>query len=1550
MSEPPASGDERQATCRKRLHQRWWFRISIGLMVLLVGGVLLLPTILSFGPVTRMLLSVVNSNIPGRVSVEDLSVGWFSALRLRDARIYDPEGELVARVESIEAPAASITRLLGSYTRPGTIRIVRPEADIVQYEDGTTNLQRALVAQTPAVVPERADDKPRRQRTDEPAEFDVAVSLELVDGRVSYRAPQMEPLVVTAPRASLDVSSLREQRTMLEATVAYGPDQGSLRADVQVTGLLDARGRQAPHAAHIEAQVTLVSLPIAAVDRLAGLGGRLQKTIGPSLTASFVGAGPLEQIEAEFTAEAKHLHLDASLLIAENRSRIKPGSKLALTLTPEAWAAWTAGEQGAARTALLQSFDLALIINCLDLPSNGLEDLDALPIDAQIAVGDVILDAGEQVGRLSLRQTRLGVSGEAAGRSLSLQLSSQAQQNDRGGSVEVHATVRNLAAALASTGSDRRPSARTLALTMSGRVNDLPLAIVDELGRLDGLATAALGPVLNASLECDLQPADTGGVTGSFALAAHSDQLDADLRGTIDPTQLILASDSRASLQVRPELARRFLADQQFALGESFPVSVRINRLHAPMQNGAPRISDLAIDAAASVGDVVFVPGADGTGLGRLAVRDTSLQLTSPGLRQRVQVVASLKAEHDGRGGGLDLEATVTDLLDAAGRFNPLPHAQIAAVLRDLPLAVVDQIGRLDGLASTAIGPILNATVDARLSGSGGQLTGGLDVAATAQHLTATIRGDVREGVFRAAEASRIELALQPALVEKLTASEPTDGDRPAQPMTLAQAARVAVDLRELAAPLQGFDPARVRLGARLSVDQLQPRGRPALDGVSLRDLVVDLSAATLVQPIEATISGRLAHREQSGTIDGRATISNALADAPPRVDARVQVTHAPTELIDALAEQGGVFVALLADTIDEAVLVADARLGESPIYQAMVRITDDRLNTNLTAVYTPTGLEVRQGSTATVTITPEAWASYAKQTAAAVASGEPAPEPIELLEPVTLQLTFNRANVGLGDAGLDPARTAIDATLTTAGATLRQGTAGAAYSLRDLRVAMTSDNLQKQIALGIRATIPAPPGSPQQGGQIRSDTTVSDLYNAAGQIDPTRLSLVTDTMASSISVPLLDVIGGTGQTLDATLGDTAEARLQGRFPGDFELALRSPTAEVMLKPSVNRNRVVTLREDAVATLQVTPRMADVMLAGLNPVFGDAVASRGPVRLTLDRDRFRVPLGSDHLTRRMTMSGTLELGTLVMDRKGLIGGGLEGLAGQIGAGGLAGALGMGGGAATDPHSTYDAVFTPMRFSIDKGKVDPSEVWMTSPDIALGAQGRIDLVNQTVDMTLGLLGATLIARTHPAAAKAIDPNRVYEVTMSGPLSSPKLDVAKLAGSLAVGAGRQQLREELGRDVGPIFDLGEQVLSGVVQPQRQSAQLKWSPPPAAAEVVKIVMQSRPAEAPGQTGPLTPEQRRQSRDQRQQRSDESAQPQPTQPPSPLDLLLQQVVPPPAASQDAPPASGSKQPAEADADDRDRSPEARQRRQEERRRRQEERQQQQQQQQQQF
>ena len=143
----PATTDARndQATDKKK---RRWLRWLIAVVVLLVVLVFIAPYIAASGPVRRWILSSVNSSIRGKVEIGELSLGWFSAPRIGQIVVQDPDGKEVLSVREVRTEKSLLSLVL-SPMHFGRVEVQDPNVRLISSASGGYSINKAFESTSP---------------------------------------------------------------------------------------------------------------------------------------------------------------------------------------------------------------------------------------------------------------------------------------------------------------------------------------------------------------------------------------------------------------------------------------------------------------------------------------------------------------------------------------------------------------------------------------------------------------------------------------------------------------------------------------------------------------------------------------------------------------------------------------------------------------------------------------------------------------------------------------------------------------------------------------------------------------------------------------------------------------------------------------------------------------------------------------------------------------------------------------------------------------------------------------------------------------------------------------------------------------------------------------------------------------------------------------------------------------------------------------------------------------------------------------------------------
>ncbi len=147
---------------RKSRRRRWWI---VGVSVVLLAW--FLPALVAHTPIVDRVVHSVASDLNGQVSVEAVSLGWFSPVRVQGISLADKQQQQVLEVPQAESEKTLLGLLLNS-SRPGTFRLVAPKLSVA-FQGGSSNIEQILAAYL---------------ESDEESTSQVGFGVEVVDGSV----------------------------------------------------------------------------------------------------------------------------------------------------------------------------------------------------------------------------------------------------------------------------------------------------------------------------------------------------------------------------------------------------------------------------------------------------------------------------------------------------------------------------------------------------------------------------------------------------------------------------------------------------------------------------------------------------------------------------------------------------------------------------------------------------------------------------------------------------------------------------------------------------------------------------------------------------------------------------------------------------------------------------------------------------------------------------------------------------------------------------------------------------------------------------------------------------------------------------------------------------------------------------------------------------------------------------------------------------------------------------------------------------------------------
>lgn len=1480
------------------------FGVLLALVLLLV---LLAPTLLSTSPGRSFILSKVNGTIAGSVKAEGLSLGWSRGQSVTGVTLLDPEGKTVLTAKSVELPDLSLWSFVTGGRAVGLVRIADPVLTITQDERGM-NLTRAV-----ALREVKQDGVTEKKETDaaKPSEpltlpAELALKIELANGLVTYSdvatTAELSGLTVKA-----DLSAPAKIAASISSVTRVGSQAGKLDGSVTVSDAFDSSGVLQMSRGRVEADVDATGIPVALIDALAKQEGYLSGVLGSVASGKVTATGPLDKMDIDVALKSDHASLAGALSVGREAIASRAPLELTLRVTPESWAVVTRGQSREQAARLVEPFDVKLRVDRLNLPrrGDGSVSLGGAGVKLTGGIGRVVMDAPGGVGRLVLREAKVELTSESLAKAVSGGLKLVAEQGGQVGGADVTFDVRDLL-----DGSDA-VNMKSLRVEVDGTVKELPLAVLDQLAATDGLLVDAIGPKLDATLNARLSPTEDGrSATGPFHVVAIGRNLNAKLAGRLTPTELALDDGGSATLTVAPALLAKLTGaapgdKDAMRIDEPAVMQLRIGSLKLPVVDHAMDTKAAALSLAITTDRLLLA----GMGIpGQAAVSKVVINITSERLDKGVIAeLASVVAHPVGSTapGSLNARAEITHLFDAQGGLAP-DGARIAYTLdgKQLSSPLVDGILGQDGLLAILAG----RATDARLSGNvtpttapaGREITSTLAVRTPS--LTLDAKAKITPDLLTIEPGSDLTLKIDPAMFSSLTdhfAAEEAPATTatpatPSQPLGIASTSTLRVKISSLSAQRgEKADRGQTRIGLSGSIDQLELTGLPAK--ASLANTTFTLADGRLADTLHLNLASRLVTGGSDGTLKAVANIADAMTDKP-KLDATLDATTLPVALLDALGEQGGRLVALLGPTLGDVKLAAQ-RSGTASSFTAAIQA--ERLKADVAGSFDPgRHVTLKEGSKVELTLTPEGYAAWAKP--------EKGEMSVALLGVSRVVLLVKQLDIGYSQAASADASPAIDPAQTKLGTTISIPTIAFVrpdkqiVRLRDVNASVQTSDLSKLLDLQLNAAIDngkstadaAGTGGTGGGGAIASSTQITGIRVTDGSPDFSKSGYTTSTTGTALPVDLIDALLNQEGGLTAIMGRSATVKINGtRAPGSdgtLDVDLDSDNARVSLLGSIDEKNVFKLRQDAVASLRVTPELGKAYLSTASPILSEVKSGEQPIRLTLSKQGFAIPLDDPRLAT-VGMEGNLEIGTLIVRRNEM-------------AGRLTTALRALGSPIRDLPE-FPARFTPLKFKIADGVLTSNDLWMDTGELFMGVQTRVTENLKTglrsTEVLIAVPGETL--NLIPKVAGKVKSDTILElVARSTGNEAPKPDYgAMLTTNLAPILAASSTKGE----TAAMVQGGLQALQGLRRDKKEPTEAPWADrnwtnrpkvhreaPVVQPEAAPGTPSESPSSQPAAAAPVTPAQPVEAKPAEAKPTE--AKPAESKPADPLGDLLQRAL----------------------------------------------------------
>ncbi|HSH40996.1 MAG TPA: hypothetical protein VK973_02595, partial [Arenicellales bacterium] len=845
--------------------------------------------------------------------------------------------------------------------------------------------------------------------------------------------------------------------------------------------------------------------------------------------------------------------------------------------------------------------------------------------------------------------------------------------------------------------------------SVDARVEDLPVDAVDRLMGFQGLLSAALGDRTSIDMRA-------GGDTTrqTVAVQATSPNASLELAGAVADGWFRLESPASAALKVSPALVDALGGaagtEPAARLADPVPLKLEMERLDIPVASFST--AAIALESTLAAEDAVRLT--DIPQIGEMTINGLGLRVSSAGLAERVTVSLSGTPVTGGREGELAFDADIDRLFDEGGNLQ-VDRATVTAQssIRGIPVMLVDAALQQEGLLVDALGDVLalDANIDTDSDGR-------LSVAASVESprlQTGPVRLLVNEDVTLQ-EPARLQAAVSPRLWQRLLGAGAA--------YRLDQPVDLTLELGSLRLPLPAneapaFQPAATQLSAVLSAPAMHLVDAASGQPTRIDELRVELDAELGLENI--VIAGAATVLQPGGELD-------SLNASPLRV--RLDGESGLNE--DASLKQ----------------VASSVTLQSNGLEAALDTLIDDGLSR----------LSLRQPATFSLLLTPELVAAWQ-------ASSAPA---MTLAESARVEGTLERLDLLLSDAGLAGVQAAGRTVLGDSGSITLRSPGGLATRLDEAAASFEFAGAdggtgRMELHAGVRS-------SDGETGNLAFNASASRMLNADGGLATDAMTLKLDGALEQLPVALVDQLLNMEGTASATLGATADLRLEAeleRMQGPVSLTLRAPTARADVRARVEEAGL-TLAEPLTAEVEPTPEFGSQVLAKVHPIFETTQRAERPIRFEIPPQGVVIPLQDFDFARVAVPVMTLDFGRVVLKSGWL-------LRGVIGLGQRFGKLD------SVQRDEWVAWFTPGVMAIKDGQIHYTRRLdlLLAEKLHLATWGSADVSRDRSNLVLAFMPGTM-ERVFSITVAGDD---ALHVPITGPLSGPSIDFQKAGADLA-----------------------------------------------------------------------------------------------------------------------------------------------------------------------
>lgn len=603
-----------------------WKIISVAFVALLAAALLfagLLPSIVSSTWGKGYLTKTINEAIPGKVSLDHLSLSWFGAQKISGLKLMDPEGATVLELDSASIDS-SLFKILLNQKNLNALKLTAFNANLVTDSSGRTNLMKALDKSCCTEISE--ESRPAVKAVIKHMNATISLPSEnssfkmQVDGQTEQNALKGQ-FNIDAELHGLDFLQIVNAKTSL-------------------TDLLKAHPE-----ANLTVNAEVVNFPVELLDQIIALktpqnAGLALKAIGNTLNLKVTQETVGDGITLQVYANSPTMSASADVEIGKTIRLSKPAT-VRLKVTPDAADHLFTLMRGEVAWKLTQETVANITIDELDLPLQTLtEPLDKLDPKAMELIASVALEEASFINAqrnstVVVNSVHAGIAAKLNEDLADVSLDGNATNNEEPMKLKLNIKLPKELLWHDLSFLDLKK------IVVEGQVLGAPFFVQGQ----DSLPLSALPELMGTIANISFSLRELDGVpVADINYSSERIELKSFQLAITDKIRLL--QPSRASMKIPPQVVNQALKEMSLRFQSPMTLDVEVQSLDVPLEAVGPNLLqhiykiDLNAKIALSPIKLIGVPVVDRANIEGLLIKIDAAQKTRPEIALSANIVS----------------------------------------------------------------------------------------------------------------------------------------------------------------------------------------------------------------------------------------------------------------------------------------------------------------------------------------------------------------------------------------------------------------------------------------------------------------------------------------------------------------------------------------------------------------------------------------------------------------------------------------------------------------------------------------------------------------------------------------------------------------------------------------------------------------------------------------------------------------------------------------------------------------------------------------------